>query len=243
MKRLLLLIFNLILFSGVLQAQSDSLGIVSDTTFVPEDEVEVVKKRFVSPSFTFDYGKTAMSLAGFEDKIEMGLSFLFYEQFYMTGEYGHADLSPENAIENGYYRSNGTYFRVGGGYLTNLDQLNKIGLGAAYGVSSFSDVWGYYVNSKTGVQSDFSEEYERPNLDARWVEILITSESRIRLKKSEPESKLNKLFSVGMFLRLRLLSYYDQQDTAVDVYAIPGYGKVINDPVPAINLYLRFHPF
>jgi hypothetical protein len=241
MKRLLLLIFNLLAISTASLAQSDSLNVSSDSAIVAEEIP--VKKRFVAPSFTFDYGKTAMTLAGFEDKLELGLSFLFYEQFYLTGEYGQATLNPENAIENGYYQSEGNYLRIGGGYLTNIDQKNKLGFGAVYAQSSFSDQWGYFVNSKTGVQSDFSEEYNRPGLSARWVELIITSETQLRLKKSDPESKLNKLFSAGMFIRLRLLSYYDKQDSPVDIYAIPGYGKVINDPVPAINLYLRFHPF
>lgn len=236
MKRLLLLIFNLILLSQI-KAQDQTNFLAADSTVVDD-----AKPRFVQPSFTFDYGKSVVNLFGREQKFEAGLTFLFFDQYYATVTYGNATLNPENALENGHYTSEGSYYRLGGGYLTNLNQRSKLGLGVRYAQSSFEEYGDILVESATGVQDDYSKKFNRPNLTGRWIELVLTSESKIRFNKENTEAKINQLFSLGFFFRLRFMSSYERFQP-IDVYSIPGYGKVINDPVPAINLYLRFHPF
>ena len=98
------------------------------------------------------------------------------------------------------------------------------------------------IRDRSGSQDDYSEQFERKNLEARWVEMVLTSESKVRLKKSDPEARINQLFSLGFHLRLRVMSSYDRF-SPIDVYSVPGYGRTVNNPNLALNLFLKFTPF
>jgi|GEM_PF-618473 len=229
-------------YTGADSVAYESLNEVAEMDTDVADSVIEESKRFISPSFTFDYGKAVGTMAGLENKFETTLTFLFLDQYYLIGEYGTATLSPANAFENGHYTSDGSYFRVGGGYLKNLNQKSKLGFGVRYSKSSFSDKGDILVKSASGIQDDYSKSFDRKNLTARWVELVITSESKLRLNKDKPESKLNELFSVGLFIRFKVMSTYDHF-SPLDVYSVPGFGRTVSNVVPAANLYIRFHPF
>jgi len=214
-------------------AQADSVAV---------DSLEEESVRFIQPSFSFDYGKALVSAAGFEQKYEGAFSLLFFDNYYLTGEIGTGNLQPKNGIQNGKYQSEGNYYRIGGGYLKAINSTSKLGLGVRYAMSTFNDLGEYYVESRSGSQDDYSEQFERKNLEARWVEMVLTSESKVRLKKSDPEARINQLFSLGFHLRLRVISSYDRF-SPIDVYSVPGYGRTVNNPNLALNLFLKFTPF
>lgn len=230
MKRLLLLIFSLILMTSA-YGQSDSLEVIENNP-----DSNLIQKRFLQPSLTFDYGKAAISFMTDNQIFEGSLNLLFYEMFYLVGEMGAGMVEPFNAYQNGIYQAVGTYYRLGGGMLKNLDAKSKLGIGVRYAISNFDDkrtIW------KT---SDFQDDQtiieERKNLTARWMEMVLTSESRLILNKENQSAKINDVFAIGFHLRLRFMSTYDKFQP-IDVYSVPGFGKIVNNPVPAINLYLR----
>ncbi|MFT7031159.1 MAG: hypothetical protein ACI83W_002340 [Marinoscillum sp.] len=232
MKRLLLLIFSILAwFTGISQAK-DSINIDSVATNA--------KVRFVQPSIVVDYGKIIYSLASNEDRYEAGLHLLFLDHYYLVGEYGIGNLAPENAIENGHYKSEGSYFRFGGGYLATISGTSKLGLGARYSVCQFQDEGTVLIQSPSEIQPDYERTFSRNNLEARWLELVLASESKLKLNKANPESGINQLFAIGFQLRLRLLSTYDRF-TPYDVYAIPGYGRTVSNPALALNLIVKIN--
>lgn len=206
------------------------------------DTVPKEKPRFIQPIFTFDYGKAITTVIGLDKKYEAGLSLLFFNHYNLIAEYGTGVLEPENAFRNGIYKSEGSYFRFGGGYLNQINLTSKLGLGILYGVSDFSDSGQVFIESSSGVQEDYTKSFDRPNLEARWLEVVITSESWVRLNKQNPQAKINKLFALGFHARFRFLTSYDNFDL-FDVYSIPGYGRSVNDPQVALNLFLKVYPF
>ncbi len=211
-------------------------------SLVSKDTVAVEKVRFVRPEISFDYGKGFLTAGRFEKRLEGGLSFVFFDHYYLVGEIGTADLQPRYGIRNGSYSSEGNYFRIGGGYQTAINAKSRLGLGARYSVSDFADVGKAEYTSRSGIQGDNTTGFSRSNLQARWIELVLHSESDIRLRKNNPEAKINKIFSLGFQLRLRFLATYDIFDD-YDVYAIPGYGRTVNQPNLAANIYLKFNPF
>lgn len=236
MKPLLLYISSLL--CGILlyaQADSTSVATVVDTT-------QVAPPRFVQPSFFFDYGKAVVTAIGDEKRYEGALTFLFFDHYYLVGEYGVAELAPENAIVNGSYHSDGSYYRIGGGYLAPINATSRLGLSVRYARSTFEDRGEIIVVSQSGIQEEYRRTFDRKNLEARWVELVLTSEINLQVNKKNPEAKINQLFSLGFHFRLRFMSAYDRF-SPVDVYSVPGYGATLNNPNPALNLYLRFHPF
>ncbi|MEQ8471838.1 MAG: DUF6048 family protein [Marinoscillum sp.] len=244
MKRLLPYIFSAFLAWESLGQDQDS------TSFVVKEDLSVVDSaqnvelsedsQIVGLSFLFDYGKAALALAGFEKKYEGGATFTFFEHYYIAGEYGIATLQPENGYQNGIYKSDGKYFRVGGGYQASIDAKNNLAFGVRYGQSKFTDEGKTFQESS--VQPNNTSEYGPRNSEARWVEMVITSEGRLTFNKDEPSAKINRLFYLGFHFRLRFMSSYDRYPIH-DTYAVPGYGRTVNNPNPALNVYLKFKPF
>lgn len=232
MKRLLLLIFSTCAWFTGSSQEKDSINIDSVTT--------ITKVRFVQPSIVVDYGKIIYSQISDEDRYEAGLHLLFLDHYYLVGEYGIGNLSPDNGIENGHYKSEGEYFRFGGGYLASISGTSKLGLGARYSVCQFQDEGTVLIQSASEIQPDFERNFSRNNLEARWLELVLASESKLKLNKSNPEAAINQLFSIGFQLRFRLLSTYDRF-TPYDVYAIPGYGRTVSNPALALNLVLKIN--
>lgn len=227
MKWSLLHIFSLLFISNLF-SQVDSLS--SEST---ENKV-----RFIEPSITLDYGKIATNFFTDNERFEGALHILFYDFLYFSGEAGKGNLTPVNAYQNADYSSSGNYFRLGGGLLKPINARSKLGFGVCYAKSSFNDIRITY--SESVIQESQTSIEKRENLSARWMEMVLTSESLLRINKSNPESRMNELFSIGFNFRLRYLSSYDK-DSPIDIYSIPGFGKVINSPVPAVNLYLRLN--
>ncbi|WP_425391769.1 DUF6048 family protein [Ekhidna sp.] len=213
-KRYLLFISSLILISGFCFAQ-------------PEEADSLSSKRLLTPSLYLDYGKLLTIPVDFETKYEGGIELLFLEKFPLIVEIGQATLNPEGAYSNGTYESEGTYYRIGTGYISQFKPKNKIGISFRYASSTFNESGRIFIESTTGAQDNFIQNIKRSDLNATWYELVVYSDRR-----------LSDLFSIGLNLRLRVLMDYDEQED-IDVYSIPGYGRTIDDTIPAANLFLK----
>ncbi|WP_420578065.1 DUF6048 family protein [Ekhidna sp.] len=212
-KRHLLFIFSLTL---------------SVACFAQTEETDSVEyRRVLTPSIYLDYGKLFTIPTNFETKYEGGLELLFLEKFPLIIEAGQSTLSPEGAYSNGTYESEGFYYRIGTGYLSQWKAKNKIGLTVRYASSTFSETGRIFIESPSGAQDDFIQSIQRDDLKATWYEVVVYS-----------DRKLSDLFSIGLNLRLRVLASYDEQEIP-DVYSIPGYGRSFERTVPAANLFLK----
>lgn len=248
----LLILFWLGTLETQAQEQVAADSAVSTSAVLPVDSTGVVKVEpeeasetpppFFQASLNLDYGKLGTTLIGLDEKYEAGLTMIFFNQYYLLGEYGMAKLEPENAFKNGRYLSEGSYYRVGGGFLKQLNAKSRLGLGVMYAASQFQDEGAIFISSPTGVQDDYNRAFERKNLSARWLEVMITSENRLVPNKENPDAWINQLFAVGFYLRARFLSTYDRFEP-IDVYTIPGYGRTVNNPNLALNLYLKMYVF
>ncbi|WP_424964157.1 DUF6048 family protein [Ekhidna sp.] len=212
-KQRLLFIFSLIL----------SVGCFAQT----EEADTVVYRRTLTPSIYLDYGKLLTIPTNFETKYEGGIEILFMEKFPLIIEAGQATLSPEGAYSNGTYESEGFYYRIGAGYVSQFLPKNKIGISFRYASSTFSENGRIFIESPSDAQDDFVQSIEREDLTATWYELVVYS-----------DRKLSDVFSIGLNLRLRVLASYDEQNVP-DVYAIPGYGRSFEDTVPAANFFLK----
>lgn len=214
-KQRLLFIFSLFVSSvSIAQSTADATG-------------SVTNKRAIIPSFYLDYGKLFTIPTNMETKYEGGLEILLQEKFPLIVEIGQATLTPEGAYANGTYESQGFYYRIGTGYYSQFTPKNKIGLTVRYATSTFSEEGRIFIESPSGSQGNFIQNIERNDLKATWYEVVLYS-----------DRKLSDMFSIGMNLRLRILADYDEQP-AVDVYAIPGYGRSFDDTIPAANFFLK----
>ena len=120
-----------------------------------------------------------------------------------------------------------------------------MGIGFRYGGSSFEDEGTYDIVSVDGLTSPFQSGFSRQDLSASWISGVLTSMSRLQLRKKDPESRLNNLFKIGFQFRWRFLRSYDRSisDTdPIEVYTIPGYGRTISDNAIALNFFVRFYP-
>ncbi len=230
MKRLCIYIFSS-LWSVFLLAQESA----PDTTII-----ESVK--FIRPSVYFDYGKLITKLIDYEDKLEGAASLLILEQYELIGEAGRATLAPEESFTNGNYSSTGSYYRFGAGYLGTFKSVFAIGMGVRYGVSRFSDRGFIEIEGESGIENSYNRKFERNNLEARWWEVVVTSEKKIQFNKEAPGAWYNDLLSIGFNLRMRFLVTYDQF-SPIDVYSIPGYGKSIDKSTPVLNLFVKAYLF
>ncbi len=213
--RRLLFIFSLLITQFVSLAQESE----PDSVFVP--------KRTLIPSFYIDYGKFLTFGSTDERKYEGGAELLFKEKFPFIIEVGHASLTPADAFLNGRYESEGFYYRIGSGFYSQINPKNKLGITFRYGFSSFDEVRQISIESPSELQPDFVETTESGNLSASWFETVIYSDRRI-----------NNFLSIGLNLRLRVLISYDEQ-SPIDTYSIPGYGRSFDQSIPAANLFLK----
>ena len=149
------------------------------------------------------------------------------EKFPLIVEIGQATLNPEGAYSNGTYESEGTYYRIGTGYISQFKPKNKIGISFRYASSTFNENGRIFIESPSGAQDDFVQSIKREDLTATWYELVVYS-----------DRELSDLFSIGLNLRLRILASYDEQEIP-DVYAIPGYGRAFDKTIPAANLFLK----
>lgn len=231
------------LLSWQINAQEvDSLGTepsreleVTDTTgiYAAYEEEAVPQDTVTYPFFSAisvlaDYGKLAGLLMESESKYEFGMQIEFGNKFFIVGEYGYGSLNPNNAYKNADYQSEGQYYRVGLGYKIDFNPKNNMFFSLRYGASQFSDRGNIFIESPTQVFEPFIDEFERSALSASWYEIVMSSEVKV----------LKGLFA-GFHARLRILNEYEEQ-TPLDTYSIPGYGRTIDESIPAFNLYLKY---
>jgi hypothetical protein len=191
------------------------------------DQDSTVNVRTIIPSIYVDYGKLLTIASSQETKFEGGLELLFFEKFPLIIEGGSGTLSPERAISNGTYESKGIYFRIGTGIYSQFTPKNKLGFTARYGSSKFDEKRTISIESSSGIQPGFTESVEINGLAASWFELVLYS-----------DKKINDLLSIGMNLRYRVMIDYNEQ-TPVDVYSIPGYGRSFDNAIPAANLFLK----
>ncbi len=192
---------------------------------VEEDSVQF--RRILIPALYIDYGKLLTIPSSQEAKYEGGVELLFLEKFPLIIEAGMSTLTPDQAFSNGLYESKGFYYRVGTGYYSQFQPKNKLGLTLRYGASTFDESSTITIVSTTGVQDPFTRTTSKTNLSASWFEAVIYS-----------DRKLNNLLAIGLQIRFRFLIDYDEQ-SPVDVYAIPGYGRSFDKSIPAANLFLK----
>ncbi|XOV95141.1 MAG: DUF6048 family protein [Bacteroidota bacterium] len=230
MKRQFIYIF-ISLWSAILWAQDT----VPDTTIIE-------RTKFIRPSLYFDYGKAITKLIGYEDKLEVAGSVLLLGQYEIIGELGNATLSPPESYTNGNYSASGNYYRIGAGYLGTFKSDFAIGLSARYAVSKFSDQGFIEIQGESGIDNSYSRPFGSPDLEARWWELVLTSEKKIKFNKENLSAWYNDVFSIGFFLRMRFLVTYDKR-SPIDVYSVPGYGKTIDNSTPAFNLFVKAYLF
>ena len=213
-KQRLLFISSLLLISGICYGQTGADSVAQS-------------RRLLTPSIYLDYGKLFTLPTNFETKFEGGLELLFLEKFPVYLEAGQATLSPEGAYSNGIYESEGFYYRIGAGYVSQFLPKNKIGISFRYAASTFSEDGRIFIESPSGAQETFVQNIRRDDLKATWYEVVIYS-----------DRKLSDLFSIGVNLRLRILDSYNEQ-APIDVYAIPGYGRAFDQTIPAANFFFK----
>ena len=207
MKPSLIFIFSFI--SSVVLGQTDTLK-TSSTTI----------------EFAIDYGKILTIPSKFETKFEGGIGIKFQRKYELITEIGYSDLQPQDAIKNGTYQSKGIYYRIGLAYGGEILPKNFLSFGVLYGSSSFEDNGTIVIRST--IWDDFDESFERTELSANWIEIVMITEKHVT----------NSL-SLGAKFRLRKLTNFNN-DYNPEVISIPGYGKAFNNSIPAINLYVKF---
>ena len=223
-------IVSTVLLLVVLGANAqDSVKVVTakDTTQVQP------KKKYFSVMLGTDYGKLISTAFKLETKYEVNVGLLLFSKIRITGDYGHGELEPKNAIENGSYTSTGDYYRAGIDYVFEIAPKTYLGLGAMYASSDFSDKGNVQIQSD--IWPSLNEEFTRENFSAKWVEWVLTSEKTVANKE---KGFLSNLY-VGMKFRLRFMIEKPEPE-AFDVYAIPGYGRTFNDIVPAANLFIAY---
>lgn len=235
----------------LVQGQEDSLANETNLA-IQEDSLQTEltpSKKPINLAFHIDYGKLLTLPFDFENKAEGGLALELFENIELLGEYGYWDKTSDQAIDNGTYNSTGSYYRVGAGFTFPFNTPgNRIGIGFRYASSSFEDAGSYSIAATDDLTTGFSESFERKDLSATWLSGVVTSVGLLKLRKSVPESPLNRMFRIGLQLRWRFLIERDRfsdpsNPEVIEVYTIPGYGRTLADSNLALNFFIRIYPF
>ena len=196
------------------------------TVFLPLKVMaqEETTENRTSIDISLDYLKLVSLFVDYETKLEGNLGFVFHRNFHLALEFGYAKLEPDDAYDNGRYKSEGIYGRAGLDYLLEINTKNYLLVGLRYGKSFFDD----QVIAEFG-SALFNPYVEtRDNLEADWFEFVMGSETLIA----------RNLFA-GWKFRIKVLNNFDNPGM-VNVYSIPGYGRTIDNTVPNINLYIKY---
>lgn len=221
MRRLSLYFFSLWLIVSVhttSMAQNESTSNSSDSLKL---EVKAGLQIYL------DYGKVLTLATSFESKFEVGVAYQFKNKFSPNFQVGTSSLEPPPAFENGEYKSEGTFFKLGLNYALPFDINNMFYGGVKFGFASYSESGTYIIT--TDIWPDFEESFERNGLTANWYELILGSE-----KKMEASNWI-----IGGYFSLRILGSRDEFES-IDTFAIPGYGRALDSTVPAVNLYLKY---
>jgi hypothetical protein len=206
---------------------------------VAQDDSLLIQKRSFQPRIYWDYGQTLMLWQERFQKYEGGLEWLVFDKVQIFAEAGYTKINPNNLYKNIDYQSEGRFYRLGMGYLAYLDEVNRLGLGVRFAESSFKDEGVIFINSET-INSPGRDDFERSNLQSTWMEIVLNSEKQLRLKKDVPGSYWNKFFSIGIMIRYKMLLDYPSYQP-IEVFSIPGYGRLINKRNLGFNLFLKIN--
>ena len=185
-------------------------------------------QRTLSPSIVLDFGKILTLPIDFETKFEVGVELLIKETIIFIVETGYAKLENKQAFANGDYSSEGTYVKYGLGYYSQPYPDNKLGLSLRYVTSSFDEDRVTTLVSSSDTQPNFVTNVTKNALSASWTEAVLYT-----------DQTLTSLITIGLDIRLRFLIAYDAFHP-IDIYAIPGYGPVVNKSLPALRLFLKF---
>ncbi|MFY0686328.1 MAG: hypothetical protein JXQ90_04135 [Cyclobacteriaceae bacterium] len=215
-----------------------SLILVGSVNAQEEIDSTVSKTRVLTPRLYLDYGKVLMLWYPESKKYEGGAELMVFERIQLIGEGGYSIYRPDEHIKNMDYSVSGNFFRLGIGYLGNIDPKNKIGLGLRYAMAMIEQEGTATINSTSGFNEPRIQEFENARLKTNWMEIVINSEKKVMLKKNDPASWLNNRLSLGIMFRYKILMEHPTL-SPVDLYAIPGYGKTVNKQVFAANLFLK----
>ena len=202
------------------------------------DSLLIQKRRF-QPRIYWDYGQTLMLWQERNQRHEGGLEWLLFDKVQIFAEAGHMKIAPNNLYKNIDYQSQGNFYRLGMGYLAYLDEVNRLGLGVRFAQSSFKDQGVVFINSET-INSPLRDDFKRSDLQATWMEIVLNSEKQLKLRKDAPASYWNKLFSIGLMIRYKMLMDYPSYQP-IEVFSIPGYGRLINKRNLGFNLFLKMN--
>jgi len=173
-----------------------------------------------------DYGKILTLPSDFEKKAEVGIGVTIGNRWTLLADLGYALLSPQNAIKNGSYESSGYYLRGGLGYQMEIVPNSFLVLGGMIGQSHFDDMGTVIVRSSAW--PDFEQTFERSRIVASWLELLLITEQRLKSN-----------LALGSRFRLRRLLNFDN-NYEPEVYSIPGYGRTLDNTVPAVNLFVKY---
>lgn len=246
-----LILLAVVIIAGTADAQNESLS-VNDTLqtelpnstgqLIQDDSVIVMdtlaKKKFLSGvEIAIDYGKLLTLWTDFESKYEAGINLRFYESIVLAGEFGYAELNPLKAYDNAlYYTVKGSYGRLGFDYYTSYDPKSFYYAGVRYGMSMFEDEGKFLIDSE--YWEDYEEGFGSTDITASWFEIIVGTETYLKLGKKSKEKQKSKLL-FGWKFRFRILMNFENRDEP-RIYSIPGYGRTFDEVVPAINLYLKY---
>lgn len=192
------------------------------------------KTQVLSLGISPDYLKLHTLLLDESEKWEAAVNLTLFEKVSIVGEYGIAQLTPEDAYKNANYLSEGNYFRIGADYHLTVISFNYLLLGFRYSQSAYEESIDY--TSENPIFPNTTGSVNRDNLSAHWFELVISSEKEVKrlFKKDIPD-----FLSLGF--RFRLKSYLDFDDfETYPTKEIPGYGMTNTSLNPEINLYLKF---
>ena len=207
-----------------------------DQDLAAADTVE--RKKFLSGmELALDYGKLLTLWTSFESKYEAGINLRFYERIVLAGEFGYAELNPLKAYDNAlYYTVRGSYARAGLDYYTSYDAKSFYYAGVRYGLSMFEDEGKFLIDSD--YWEDYEEGFGSKDITASWFEVLVGTETYLKLRQKEGSGPKSKLL-LGWKFRLRFLMDFENREDP-RIYSIPGYGRTFDDIVPVLNFYIKY---
>jgi hypothetical protein len=211
------------------QSQEISARDTSAIVEAPAAELETTDpgKSFNRFEITLDYLKLLTFAFSEETKLEAGIGFISKFNIGVNVEVGYGEKTPEDFYKNAEYKVFGYYGRAGLSYYFPFKPGANLIIGAKYAMSQYQDEATFSILSS--LWDDFEDGFERTDLEASWVELILGSESSI---------KGNLFF--GFTFRMRILIEADNFST-FEVYSVPGYGRTFDNFVPALNLYVKYY--
>ncbi len=214
MKRYLPYIFSVLALTASLQTLAQE-----------QDTSKIVVSS--GPQLFVDYGKLLTLASDFESKFEFGVAYQFQNRLQPNFQYGIATIEPDAAIENGTYKAQGSYWRVGLNYIIPLDNLHSLFIGAKYAQSKFDDSGTYMIESEFWPLLE--GEFDRKDHEADWFEFILGSEKKMK----------GDHLILGGQTGVRFINTKPTEEF-IDIYSIPGYGFITDQSSPFINLYVKY---